>query len=286
MTSFAVLIVVFSAFIHATWNLLAKRASGGPAFVWLCTGLASVIWAPMALWVLVFQHPHIGAIETIALVGTAILHLAYFLVLQRGYVVGDFSLVYPIARGTGPTLSTIAAIILLGENPTPLALLGALLVVCGVLVVTGDPRKLTADGARKAVVYGVLTGALIAAYTLWDKYAVSALSIPPLLLDYSANLGQTLMLAPFAVRNWGLVAQEWKGHRLESLGVAVMSSLAFILVLTVLISNPVSYVAPMREISILIGTVMGARLFSEDGARRRLIGGGIMVLGVMALAFN
>jgi drug/metabolite transporter (DMT)-like permease len=286
VTSLAILLVIASAFIHATWNLLAKRAGGGAAFVWLCTALASVIWAPMALWVLVFQRPHIGGPEAVALVGTAVLHLAYFLVLQKGYVQGDFSLVYPVARGTGPTLSMLAAIALLGESPTPLALLGGFLVVAGVFVVTGDPRKLTDGGARNGLVYGILTGVFIAAYTLWDKYAVSALHIPPLLLDYSANLGQTALLAPFALKNWEAVRQEWSNHRLESLGVAVMSSLAFIIVLTVLITAPVSYVAPMREISILIGTVMGARLFAEDGAARRLIGGCIMVVGVFALAVN
>ena len=181
-------------------------------------------------------------------------------------------------------LSTLAAIAILGEHPTPLALAGAALVVAGVLVVTGDPRKLTSDGARNAVLYGILTGAFIAAYTLWDKYAVSALLIPPLLLDYSANLGQTLLLSPLAFRNWNEVRREWREHRWESIGVAIMSSLAFIIVLTVLIHSPVSYVAPMREISILIGTIMGARLFSEEGAKRRLVGGGVMVLGVLALA--
>jgi len=284
MTGLAVSLVILSAFIHAAWNLLAKRASGGPAFVWLCTALASLIWAPLAAVVIFTQHPHIGITEWVFLAGTAILHLLYFLVLQRGYRLGDFSLVYPLARGTGPMLSTLAAIMILGEHPTPLALAGAALVVAGVFVVTGDPRKLRSEGARNAVLYGMLTGAFIAAYTLWDKYAVSTLLIPPLLLDYSANLGQTLLLSPFAFRNWNEICHQWRLHRWESVGVAIMSSLAFIIVLTVLITSPVSYVAPMREISILIGTIMGARLFSEDGAGRRLVGGGVMVLGILALS--
>lgn len=284
MTGLAIALVILSAFIHAAWNLLAKRAGGGPAFVWLCVALASVIWAPLAVVVVFCQHPRIAGAEWLFLAGTAILHLLYFLILQKGYRTGDFSLVYPLARGTGPMLSTVLAVLILGEHPTPLALAGAALVVAGVLVVTGDPRKLTSTGARNGVLYGVLTGALIAAYTLWDKYAVSALLIPPLLLDYAANFGQTILLSPFALRNWGEVCREWREHRLEALGVAVMSSLAFIIVLTVLITNPVSYVAPMREISILIGTIMGARLFAEDGAVRRVVGGSVMVLGVVALA--
>lgn len=284
MTGLAITLVILSAFIHAAWNLLAKRANGGPAFVWLCTALASIIWAPLAVVVILTQHPHVGTLEWLFLAGTALLHLIYFLVLQRGYRLGDFSLVYPLARGTGPMLSTVLAILILGEHPTPLALAGAALVVAGVLVVTGDPRKLNTAGAKKAVLYGILTGAFIAAYTLWDKYAVSALLIPPLLLDYSANLGQTLLLSPVAIRNWSEVRREWREHRWEAIGVAVMSSLAFIMVLTVLINSPVSYVAPMREISILIGTIMGAKLFAEDGAGRRLVGGGVMVLGVLALA--
>lgn len=284
MTGVALALILTAAFLHAAWNLLAKRAGGGPAFVWLFTGLAAVLYAPLAIGALLWAQPQVGLAELGFMAGSAVLHLGYFLVLQKGYSVGDLSLVYPLARGTGPTLSTAAAILFFGERPGAMALVGALLVSGGVFALASGPRRLRGSSAGTAVAYGLLTGMLIATYTLWDKHAVSALLIPPLLLDWSANLGRAALLTPIALRNWEAVRTEWRAHRREAVGVAVLSSLAYILVLTALRVTPVSYVAPAREVSILIGTVMGARLLAEGDALRRLAAAGALVLGVVAIA--
>ncbi len=284
MTTLALGLVLVAAFSHATWNLFAKRSSGGAPFVWLCDALSVILYAPLAIIVLLGQHPRIGAVEIAFLLGSAVLHLVYFLLLQRGYRVGDLSLVYPLARGTGPVLSTALAIAIFGERPSPVALLGALLVAVGVFTLTGGLRALRSVGARWAVRYGLLTGVVIAAYTLWDKQAVSALLIPPVLLYYGASLGRIVLLAPYILGRWGAVAEEWRAHRREVLGVALLSPLSYILVLTALAFTPVSYVAPAREISILIGAALGTRLLAEGDAVRRLASAGAMVLGVVALA--
>lgn len=284
MTGVALALVLAAAFLHATWNLLAKRSGGGAAFVWLFTGLAAVLYTPAAIGILVWSHPRVGVAELGFMAGSAVLHLAYFLLLQKGYSVGDLSLVYPLARGTGPTLSTAAAILFFGERPGLIALAGALLVSGGVFALASGPRRLQGPSTGAAVGYGLLTGLLIAAYTLWDKHAVSALFIPPLLLDWAANLGRAALLTPIALRRWEAVRAAWQAHRREAVGVAVLSSLAYILVLTALRVTPVSYVAPAREVSILIGTLMGARLLAEGDALRRLAAASALVLGVVALA--
>jgi drug/metabolite transporter (DMT)-like permease len=217
------------------------------------------------------------------MVGSALIHVAYFLILQRGYRTGDLSLVYPLARGTGPTLSTFTAILVLGERPTPLAIAGALLVAAGVFFLAGTAAS--SKGSRKwGVGYGLLTGAIIAAYTLWDKYAVSTLLIPPLLQDYCTTLARVFMLGPIAFRRWGDVRREWRVHRKEAIGVALLCPLSYIMVLTALITAPVSYIAPAREVSILIGAVMGSTLLAEGDARRRLPAAAAIVAGVIALA--
>ncbi len=130
----------------------------------------------------------------------------------------------------------------------------------------------------------MLTGIIIAAYTLWDKYAVSTLLIPPLLQDYCTTLARVIMLGPVALRKWGDVQKEWKIHRKEAIGVALLCPLSYIMVLTALITAPVSYIAPAREVSILIGAIMGSTLLSEGDARRRLPAAGAIVAGVIALA--
>ena len=285
MTLLALGLVLTSAVLHATWNLAAKRARGGVAFTWLFSAIATLLYAPLAIITVLVARPRLGPPELGFILGSALLHTAYFLILQRGYRIGDLSLVYPLARGTGPVLSTTAAIVALGERPTPLALAGAGLIGISVVVLTGgSARRVTT--VRTAVIYGLVTGLFIAAYTIWDKLAVSTLLIAPILYDWGTGCGRTLLLAPLAWRLRAQVARGWREHRREALIVAVLSPLAYILVLTALVFTPVSYVAPAREISILIGTALGTRLLAEgDGARRLLAAGG-MVAGVVALALG
>ena len=287
MTLFALALVLTAAFVHATWNLLAKRAGdGGPAFIWLFNSLSLLIYAPLAVAVVVFQGTHLGPIELLFMLGSGVLHLGYFLLLQRGYGVGDLSLVYPLARGTGPLIATAAAVVLFGERPTLLALSGIVLITVGVFLLAGQPGAMKGPALNLGVAYGLLTGASIAAYTLWDKHAVSALLIPPLLQTWSATLVSVALLTPLALRRRGKVVAVWREYRFEVLGVALLTPLSYILVLTALVSSPVSYVAPIREISILIGAAMGARLLAEGHTSRRLLAAGAMVMGVVAVALG
>ena len=129
--SFApIVLVVLAAFIHATWNLLSKQAAAaGPTFVFAYNLVACVAYAPWVAWLLAqgaltFSLPVAGCI-----LFSGLIHLAYSLCLQRGYQVADMSVVYPVARGTGPMLSSFGAFLLLGEAPSPQRLLGLAAVV-------------------------------------------------------------------------------------------------------------------------------------------------------------
>ena len=280
--------MLVSGLLHATWNLLAKRASGdasGPAFVWLYSALSTVIFAPLAAGVFIGGE-RLGAVGLLFVFGTGALHIGYFLLLQKGYQVGDLSVVYPLARGTGPLLASGAAILLLGERAGPVAWAGILLIVAGVSLLAWEP-----DGGgrsrrerRLGVVFGVLTGAFIAAYTLWDKYAVDDLLLSPVLYYWGSLLVQTVVLLPVALRRRGEIRGAWQARRPEALGVAVLSPVAYLLVLTALVFAPVSRVAPAREIGILIGTLLGGGLLAEEGLRRRLLASLCMVVGIVALA--
>lgn len=284
MTAWALVLIIAAAFIHASWNLLNKRASGHATFTWVVAVLSAVFYAPVAAAAVFFWQAQIGWLEIGFMAGSAALHTGYFVLLNEGYRAGDLSLVYPLARGTGPLLSSVAAILFLGERPSALAIIGGLLIVAGVIALTGNPKSFRQTGARKAVTYALVTGTFIAAYTLWDKQAVSRFAVSPILLDWGANLVRALLLTPFALRHWKSARNEWRIHRSEAIGVALLVPLSYILVLTAMQFTPVSYVAPAREISILIGTVMGTRLLAEGDVHRRLAAAGAMVLGVVALA--
>lgn len=284
MTAWALTLILAAAFIHATWNLLNKRASGHATFTWVVAVLSAVFYAPVAVAAVLFWQAQVGWVEIGLMAGSAALHTGYFVLLNEGYRAGDLSLVYPLARGTGPLLSTAAAILFLGERPSMIALAGGLMIVTGVLVLTCSPRQLSQAGARKAVAYALVTGTFIAAYTLWDKQAVSRFAMSPILLDWGANLVRALLLTPFALHHWNSARNEWRVHRFEAVGVALLVPLSYILVLTAMQFTPVSYVAPAREISILIGTAMGTRLLAEGDVHRRLAAAAAMVVGVVALA--
>ncbi len=99
-------LVLSAALIHATWNLLVKKSGGGIIFVWLFSTVTSLFLIPGAIAYLVIQTHSEGTLGIVFIVGTSLIHLAYFCCLQRGYQIGDLSVVYPLARGLGPTLAT------------------------------------------------------------------------------------------------------------------------------------------------------------------------------------
>lgn len=285
MSLFALALILTAALFHATWNVFAKRLGGGGTTVWLYSALSTALYAPFVAGLLLLQRPHIGYVGLLFMFGSGLLHLGYFVFLQRGYAVGDLSFVYPLARGTGPLLATLAAIVILGERPGAAALFGVVLICCGVFVIAGEPGG-TGGVLGPGAVYGLLTGGFIAAYTLWDKQAVSALLVPPLAQSWGTTMVTTALLTPLAVRHREKVRTLWLEHRTAALGVAVLSPLSYILILSAMVFTPVSYIAPAREVSILIGTAMGSRLLAEGHTPRRLVAAAAIVTGIVVLAIG
>ncbi|MCZ7675212.1 MAG: DMT family transporter [Roseovarius sp.] len=212
MSLAGLVLVLAAAFCHATRNVLVKRINGGAELLWLISLFSVLIYLPLAVWIVVVQRPEFGPWSYLILVGSMILHLGYFLLLQAGYRRGDLSLVYPVARATGPLLSTSFAVMFLGESLTVQMAAGALVIVLGILMLTGGLRA----GARQfsvSLAFGLGAGMLIGSYTAWDAYAVSVLIVPPLLLDYSSNVGRVVILAPAAYRARAAVGRHWRDHR-------------------------------------------------------------------------
>lgn len=287
MTAFALSLVLAAALVHASWNYLLKLSGGGPAFVWLFALGSALFYAPLAAAVLWWNNPPLG-LEALALMAaSAALHTAYYLLLDRGYRAGgDLSLVYPLARGSGPLITVLVAVALLREEPSGLALLGALLIGCGAVALTGNPAALARRGALRAVSYALGTGCTIAAYTVVDKLAVASYLVPPIVQDWTANLGRVLLMTPLAFRAQAEIRSTWRRSKKEVLAVALLCPLSYILVLSAMVFTPVSYVAPAREVSILVAALMGAHWLSEGDAARRLAAAAAMVAGIVCLALG
>ena len=287
MSPVSLSLVVLAAFIHATWNLLSKRAAdAGAAFVFASNVIALVLYLPWVGWVLAHKAPNWSLPVAGCLVLSAILHLAYNLCLQRGYQVADLSVVYPIARGTGPLLSSVGAFILLRETPSAQGIFGLLAVVAGIGFITtqGDlsafrrPRGL--DGLR----WGTATGSLIAGYTVVDGYCVKMLGIHPVVLDWLSNLLRFFMLAPIILSNWSRAKEKMKGHWWLAFGVGALSPLSYILVLSAIeMGAPLSLVAPAREMSMMVGALFGMLILGERVTAWRVVGCAILIGGVVLL---
>lgn len=287
ITAFA--LVIAGAFMHAGWNFLAKRVSGGLPFVWLYGVVSLVLALPITLidWTL---HPQsLSGAAFGAAVASAVLHVVYSLVLQRGYQVSDFSVVYPMARGTGPLFSVFGAVLLLHETPSAIGWAGIALILSGVFVVSGGIRTLTqptSPRARSGVAWGALTGILIACYTVVDGWAIKSLGASPILFYGVGLLFRTLLVTPFALRDTAQLRQQWRQHARSIAAVGILSPCAYVLVLFAVKMAPLSYVAPARELSMLIGAYMGAKLLNEQDIRLRSTGAVLMGLGVLALGLG
>ena len=282
MSPLVILLIVAAGLAHATWNLVVKRSAvSGPPFVWLTAVGAAVVVVPVAVVIAILDPPSWPLLVVAAVVSGA-LQTAYFLTLQAGYRAGDVSVVYPLARGTGPLLAVLLAIALFGERPHALALVGAGAVVVGVIVIGLAGGRAHWRDARPGVMWGLLIGVVIAAYTLWDAHAVTALALSPILLNAGTSTMEAVLLAPVAIRRWSAVRTVWREHWRDVIVVSVLSPLSYILVLFAMQLAPVSIVAPAREISVVFVGLAGWLLFKEPHPVARL-SGAVVVLGGIAL---
>ena len=288
MSLYPLALVVLAALIHATWNLLAKRAaSAGPAFVFFSGVVSSVVYAPWVAWELSTGAMAWSLPIGVCIIVSGALHLVYFLCLQRGYQVADLSVVYPVARGSGPLLASIGAFILLGEPPTIAGIAGLAAIVTGILLISTDGRlsRFGQPDAIRGVRWGVATGGLIASYTVVDGYAVKLLGIHPVVLDWCGIVSRLLMQLPWLLKNRREAAGRMRGHWRLALAVGALSPLSYILVLQALrLGAPLSVVAPVREMSMMVGAVFGIVILGERAGPWRITGCAVLLAGVVLLA--
>ena len=288
MTTLALGLVLLSALAHASWNLLLKRSSNQDAFVWWLLVADSLLLLPLGavlLWLYPITQPGWWLV-----LATVVLHIFYFVLLGRGYARADLSLVYPIARGLGPMLVPALAVALLDEQVSPPAVVGIGSIVVGIYLVSWwgrfrqlfrQPLALLRDpGVR----YAILTGLTIAAYALVDKRGVG--HVQPFLYMYLLTLGCALGLAPYILGTQGraVVVQVWRSSAWTIVAAGLLTFLAYGLVLTAFSISRVSYVAPAREVGIVVGVLLGIFVLKEPFGAGRLLGSSFILLGLVFIA--
>jgi drug/metabolite transporter (DMT)-like permease len=287
----ALALVLLAGLIHASWNIAAKKAGGDVRFAAFTSTVMMVFWAPLGIWLGKDQVPGWGRAEWLLLAASAVLHTLYYVVLLRGYRKADLTVVYPLARGSGPLLSSLAAIFVLGEQISALGAAGIAGVVVGVFLIAGGPGlwRATHDPVQrkrvhKGMIYGLITGVFIASYTVVDGYTVKVLLMSPILLDYVGNLLRLVVVAPQVLRDVPAAALLWRRQWKYAVFVGIISPVSYVLVLYAMQTAPLSHVAPAREISMLFAALIGGQLLGEGDRLLRLLGAGFIAAGVMALA--
>ena len=282
----AFLLVFAAATAHATWNLLAKQFAGTKYLIWLASAMEALIFVPLVIWIIIRQGMPFSASVLLALVATGVLHVLYTECLIRGYRIGEFTVVYPLARGSAPLLSFAAAVVLLREHTSLVAVSGALLISVGILLASGTASGLRNPRLRPSMLWGIATGITIACYTIVDAYSVTRLMIAPLIVEYAEGLFRTVF---FSRKTWlrradvrDELTQCWKG----ALGIALLMPIAYVMTLSAMKLAPISRVAPVREMSMMIGTFFGAKFLQEGHLMRRGLGSAFIVCGVAAIALG
>ena len=290
MTALSLVLVLLSAVAHSSWNLLLKRSADPETFAWCLLVTASVLLAPLGVALLWFNP--VGFPGLWFVLATIGLHVFYFNLLSRGYAQGDLSLVYPVARGMGPMLVPVLAVIILDETIKPLAIAGIAAIIGGIYTISwwGNFHQvlrspmlfLRSAGMR----YAVLTGLTIAAYSIVDKQGVG--HVQPILYMYFLSIGTAVMLAPYILFHKGVaaVSAEWRANAVPITVAGLLTFAAYGLVLTAFSLSRVSYVAPAREVGIVIGVLMGVYLLKEPFGGGRLLGSGFIVGGLVLIALS
>lgn len=293
MTLNAFGLIILAGLIHACWNIVAKKAGGDSRFAFFTSLLLMLVWAPLGWYLGRDVVPLWGAVEWGFVAASGLLHVGYFVILLRGYRKADLTVVYPLARGSGPLMSSLVAITLLGERISALGVAGIAGVVGGVFLIAGGPAMLRAahdpaarERVHKGVFYGLLTGAFIASYTVVDGYAVKILLMSPILVDYMGNFVRVALLAPVVLRDLPKAGQLWRAQWRFALLVAVVSPVAYVLVLYAMKEAPMSHVAPAREVSMLFAALIGGHLLGEGDRVARICGAVLIAAGVTALALG
>lgn len=287
----AFLLILLAGLIHAGWNIAAKHAGGDARFAFFSSALVAIVWAPVGWWFARGALGQWGATEWAFVLASGVIHVFYFVSLLRGYRRADLTVVYPLARGSGPLITALVAVLFLGEQLSALGGLGIAAVVGGVFLIAGGPGlwrtahdPVARERLHRGLAYGALTGVFIAGYSVVDGYAVKVLLMSPILVDYMGNLVRLVLFAPTVLRDRAQALRLWRLQWKHALGVAVFSPIAYVLVLFAMQRAPLSHVAPAREVSMLFAALIGGHLLREGDRALRLLGAVFIASGVAALA--
>lgn len=280
----ALLLVFLSALLHTWWNYFVKTVREKQIFTWWTLAVGCVFYIPLIM----LNWPIPSAVWPYV-AGSALAEAIYFIVLIRAYQHGDFSLVYPVARGAAPAMLTVWAVLFLGERPEPGGFAGLSVLIIGLILVGGAgllTRRTSFSVGVSELCPALVISFWISVYSVLDGAAVRIMapeSYAGLVLAITA-----MLLTPIVISRYGIraIAEEFHLNWVRIVAVAFMMLLTFILVLEAYRIGKVSYVAATREISVILASLVGWRLMKEEFGRIRTAGSVLIFLGILLIAIT
>ncbi|GAB4455306.1 MAG: EamA family transporter [Anaerolineales bacterium] len=281
MSIFALLLLFASASLHALWNLLLKQSQEK----YIAMGWQVILSGAFALLILLFIGLPPRSMWLFAVISMT-LEAVYFILLSNAYTDNDFSLVYPIARGTAPAFLMLWSALFLREDLTPGGILGVTLIVCGMIVI-GATSLVQARGSRiriKGILTALSVALVISLYTLIDGTAVK--NGPPVPYALTMFMLVPVITTTYNLRRfgWERFVSAWDGPRLPLILAAVLGVVAYLLALFAYTIAPVSYSGAIREMSVVIGAVLGWQFLGEKMGGMRVLGSVIIFAGILVIA--
>jgi drug/metabolite transporter (DMT)-like permease len=281
MSWFALALLIASAFLHMGWNLLMKQTADRYVVTWWALLIGSLCFLPLA----VAARAELRPVWGYALAG-ACFQVLYYIILGFAYGSGDFSLVYPLARGTAPVLIALWAVLFLGESLSWAGLIGLGAIVLGIVLIGAGAWRNSPQRSLKlswGTVAPFLIALCISGYSVIDGAAVK--QAPP--LPYTAlGLGLSVVLMTPLVwtrYGWGTLKRVGQEHwwRITLIGLATFA--AYGLTLTAYRLAHVSYVGAVREVSIVLAALVGWLWLGEPFGLTRTVGALVVAAGILVV---
>jgi drug/metabolite transporter (DMT)-like permease len=281
MSALAFALLFLSASLHALWNLLLKRSQEK----YIAMGWQVIISGVFAFILLLFLGLPPRSMWLFAVISMS-LEAIYFILLSNAYTDNDFSLVYPIARGTAPAFLMLWSVLFLHETLTPGGMFGILMIVGGMIII-GATSLIQSRGSKlhlKGIITALAVALIISTYTLIDGTAVK--NGPALQYGLTMFMMVPALTTVYNIRRfgWKHFTAAWNGPRFPLISAAILGVVAYLLALFAYSIAPVSYSGAIREVSVVIGAFLGWQFLGEKMGGLRVLGAAVIFAGILVIA--
>ncbi|MHB2263971.1 EamA family transporter [Aliihoeflea sp. PC F10.4] len=280
MSLSVILIVLASAMMHAGWNAVLRFRGDRVALMTMLAAMSALIALPGLFFV---EFPRAEAWPWLCL--SVLLHVGYNVFLANAYSYGELGKIYPLARGTAPMLTLGASILLLGENISPFAMLGILVLGLGIVTLSLDGGLKALKASPRGIVFALITSVFIAGYTMSDGIGARVSGDPHAYVLWLFVLDGIPLLA-WALFRQGratgqMIAQNWKAGFIGgalSLGAYWIAIWGFTVA-------PIALVAALRETSVVFAVIIGVVFLGEKVRGFRIAAIAIVLAGLVLMRF-